>query len=447
MTIIESLVAPSAAVLEAALAYRHLGFSPLPMRGKEPHPSALTLTRGSAHWSCLRDRPASEEEIRTWYACDPGAGVGLITGSATGLIVVDLDTADATSAGLARELEFPWTPQARSGGGGLHVYFSTNRPVATRRNAALPWNGDLLGDGALVVAPPTPGYEWLVAPAGFSTDVAYEWWSLVAPLEAELLAAAFPSLSEASLAPLEALSIGGFDVRDLFQSEPSREREPSRESSYTALHHLHDSDSYDWVPDVASDGALAAWDRYEPYVRAVFALLEVTVGGLVPGARCLCVLPGHEESNCSASLWADRRGRVVYRCWHLNRVFTLAEVFAARVSGRIQTLSGPRYSAWKLRLLIATGFRQPAPVEVPPIPDAPRVVRRAYEGWCDLFACRWSREYGTPAPFTKVFGAAWCGGMSESRFITARKWLLDRGVFVSAGSDRHIPLFLPGTTS
>jgi Bifunctional DNA primase/polymerase, N-terminal len=399
----------SSPALEAALAYRDLGFSPLPVRGKQPDAALLRAASGDPGWRRLREAAASEGEIRRWYELDPAAGVGLVTGGPGGLVVADFD-AGPTGLEIPASIGLPTTPTARTAGGGLHVYLRSPEPVPTRRAEQLPWRGDLLADGALVVAPPSRGYEWKIAPTGFGHG----------------------HVNQAAIVELESLIVPELDWAQLL----SKDREPN--------HYLHDL-VHDWVPDPPNDDELGEWDRFQPFVRAALRRLGIRVREVGRGESFLCVLPGHDlERHRSASLWADRRNRIVYHCWHLGQVFTLAEVFAAQVSRQLRHLRGPEYAAWKLRLLIETGFRKPAPVLVLPLPaDAARLVARTYAGWVSLFACRWSREYGTPAPFTKTFGAAWCGGMSEPRFLEARQWLVDRGLFISAGKSKHIPLWLP----
>ncbi len=100
--------------------------------------------------------------VRRWFTEKPYANVGIITGSISGVVVVDADG----EAGVA-ELErrgYPVTWTARSGSGGLHVYFRhPGHRVGNRKIAGI---GDLRGDGGLIVAPPSlhisgERYEWL----------------------------------------------------------------------------------------------------------------------------------------------------------------------------------------------------------------------------------------------------------------------------------------------
>ena len=148
-------------VLEAALAYRELGLSVIPVsttgKQKKPHSTALLEIYGSSSWKRFRDQPASRDEIRGWYEVAPDAGVAILTGCVSDVIVADFD--DRT-----RVPSFPLTPVATTGRG-LHVYL---RGQARRRQTLF---GDLLGSGTYAVAPPSlhhsgRAYSWQITPPG-----------------------------------------------------------------------------------------------------------------------------------------------------------------------------------------------------------------------------------------------------------------------------------------
>jgi hypothetical protein len=122
--------------------------------GKHPDvgPSLKRFTRESADLDL----------VRRWFTEKPYANVGIVTGAVSGIVVLDADG----EAGVA-ELErrgYPTTWTARSGSGGLHVYFRhPSYPVSNRKIAGI---GDIRGDGGLIVAPPSlhisgQRYEWL----------------------------------------------------------------------------------------------------------------------------------------------------------------------------------------------------------------------------------------------------------------------------------------------
>ncbi len=99
--------------------------------------------------------PATETQITAWYEREPQAGVGIVLGSVSGLVVFDFDRGDWP------DVETPTVRTAR----GVHLYTQTSEPVVGR---ALSW-GELKAEGGMVVAPPSVHesghvYEWLVPP-------------------------------------------------------------------------------------------------------------------------------------------------------------------------------------------------------------------------------------------------------------------------------------------
>jgi hypothetical protein len=135
---------------KAALRYRARGWSVVPIepRGKRP------LVR----WEPLQRRAPSEAEIRAWFERWPDANVGVVTGAVSGLVVVDVDPRHGGTEALA-ELErthgpLPSGVEARTGGGGRHLYFAHPGDVVHNRVGLAP-GIDLRGDGGVVVAPPS----------------------------------------------------------------------------------------------------------------------------------------------------------------------------------------------------------------------------------------------------------------------------------------------------
>lgn len=121
-------------------------------------------------WQEYQQRICGAAEREAWWQRWPGAGVGVITGAVSGLLVVDVDAGDADKFAAARsklETLVPdglVTPTARTRRGGLHYYFK--RPPAGMGNRAhvAGYSIDVRCDGGYVVAAPTPGYTWVVAP-------------------------------------------------------------------------------------------------------------------------------------------------------------------------------------------------------------------------------------------------------------------------------------------
>jgi Bifunctional DNA primase/polymerase, N-terminal len=179
------------------------------------------------------------------------------------------------------------------------------------------------------------------------------------------------------------------------------------------------------------------------------------LGWRADGRNFACPLPGHAEAKPSASLYWNDNGELVFRDWHRRsgkEFWTLSEVYAACVSGRIltdedglaRTLSAASMATWSLRLLIVAKRLEPYPVELPPLPDeAPASVVRLYDGLKLLFGGKWAYEPGQPTMFTRAFARDWCG-VSEKTAWVGTQWLLQRQIIVPAGQHKGRPVYLPG---
>ena len=140
------------ACLRAALGYLERGWSVVPIRRGTKQPPI--------RWEPYQRARPAEETVRGWYARWPDAGVGIVTGTVSGLVVLDVDPANG-GAESQRELEarhgaLPATVEVRTGGGGWHLYFAQpEEGPAVRSDAALAPGIDVRGAGGLVVAPPS----------------------------------------------------------------------------------------------------------------------------------------------------------------------------------------------------------------------------------------------------------------------------------------------------
>lgn len=99
-----------------------------------------------------------------------GYGVGLATGERSGVVVIDLDRKNGIDGleSLSALGDVPETLTARTGSGGLHLYFR-HPGIPVKNSAGVLGPGiDVRGDGGYVVLPPSPHrsggrYEWLNA--------------------------------------------------------------------------------------------------------------------------------------------------------------------------------------------------------------------------------------------------------------------------------------------
>lgn len=141
-----TVVSEPVSTLDYAITYARRGWRVFPVRGKLP----LVM------WA--EEATTDEDKITVWWTQEhPDAGIGLVTGS--GLVVLDVDAAhggiDSMGALFAEYAgSLGDTPVVRTGGGGLHFYFST--PIELRNKTNVRKGIDIRGDGGYVVAPPSP---------------------------------------------------------------------------------------------------------------------------------------------------------------------------------------------------------------------------------------------------------------------------------------------------
>jgi len=165
-------------VVTSALGYAARGWPVLPLHsitsGGACTCGSLDCTGPGKHPRTpngLKDASADPAAIRSWWARWPQANVGIVTGTPSGLVVLDVDPRHGGDESLD-ELEYrfrklPETVEVLTGGGGRHFYFA--HPGDTLVRNATTVGGlpglDLRGDGGYVVAPPSTHvsgrrYEW-----------------------------------------------------------------------------------------------------------------------------------------------------------------------------------------------------------------------------------------------------------------------------------------------
>jgi hypothetical protein len=152
----------------AALHYAECGLLvfPVPPGSKQSYKSAKYS--GGRRWGATRDLDDIERDFMRW----PYANVGIPTGEANGIFVVEVDTVAGHGvdgfATLAKLPRLPATLTARSPSGSKHFYFQYPTGLDIRNSANLLGRGiDVRGEGGMVVAPPSlrndGDYVWLHA--------------------------------------------------------------------------------------------------------------------------------------------------------------------------------------------------------------------------------------------------------------------------------------------
>lgn len=145
----------------AARSYLSRSWSVVPVGARSKRPIIA--------WQGYQQTRVDASDITHWFSRWPDANVGIVTGRISGLVVVDVDLAHGGVESL-QQLEsehgpLPQTLEARSGGGGRHLYFS--HPGGRVPNRVELFRGiDLRGDGGVIVAPPSvhpsgDRYRWV----------------------------------------------------------------------------------------------------------------------------------------------------------------------------------------------------------------------------------------------------------------------------------------------
>ncbi|MDJ0378483.1 bifunctional DNA primase/polymerase [Cryobacterium sp. PH31-L1] len=193
-------------VRDAALAFARAGIPVFPCVPEGKHP----LTPAGFH-----DASRDVEQVQAWWTRWPGANIGMPTGSASGIDVVDIDVTKtdagfaaferATAAGLVDgELARVRTPS-----GGMHAYFAAIADRPQRCWQAANAHIDFRGDGGYVVVPPST----------LATDTGRASYRL-------------HSLSAASAQPVDAVALRSFidprPPRTGTRASVARAPEPSR---------------------------------------------------------------------------------------------------------------------------------------------------------------------------------------------------------------------------
>src|SRR5215213_2709251 len=139
----------------AAVGYRRGGWCPIPIKRGSKQTSL-------GHLAPYLNRPATQEELRSWA----WSGVGIVTGPVSGVLVLDVDGTEGEDE--LQKYGHPVTPMVRTASGGLHLYFK-HPEQHVRTGIRVAPGLDVKATGGYVVAPPSLGpngqpYEWIVSP-------------------------------------------------------------------------------------------------------------------------------------------------------------------------------------------------------------------------------------------------------------------------------------------
>jgi hypothetical protein len=133
--------------LDVAIEYRRRGLSVIPIKPKDKHPMVA--------WAPFQKEHASEAMIEQWFTSWPTANLGMVTGSVSDCIVIDLDSQAARDRlnSLLGDYDLSSVPRSRTGKG-WQLFFKHPKVNVLNRAKVLP-DMDVRGDGGYVVAPPS----------------------------------------------------------------------------------------------------------------------------------------------------------------------------------------------------------------------------------------------------------------------------------------------------
>jgi hypothetical protein len=138
---------------QAALKYLDLGWNVMPIHHQTKIPCI--------EWTFYQSHRVEPHEVDTWWMTYPRANVGIITGSISDLLVLDMDSDRAKE--YAKTAGMPTTPVVLTSKG-AHAYFRfPSKLVGNKSDQKL--GMDIRGEGGYVVAPPSIHetgrvYEW-----------------------------------------------------------------------------------------------------------------------------------------------------------------------------------------------------------------------------------------------------------------------------------------------
>ena len=139
---------------ELLAVYSALGFKMIPLAPVDSHSNGKRPLMSG--WQ--EQATTNPSQVGQWFVENPNAGLGIVTGLASALCVIDVDPRNGGKDSLIDMYrlhgKFPETPVVETGGGGWHFYFRCNQ-----MNIRLPKNLapgiDVKWEGGFVCAPPT----------------------------------------------------------------------------------------------------------------------------------------------------------------------------------------------------------------------------------------------------------------------------------------------------
>jgi hypothetical protein len=170
----------------------------------------------------FKDATTDDKTITRWWQEYPDAGIGMPTGIASGMIVIDIDSKNGKDGTLAlRKLQnlgpLPETRTALTASGGKHLYFDDPGGIRCSTDK-LGVGLDVRADGGYVVLPPSHDglYEWMRGDDGYvhrTAELPKAWVERLRSLSAPPAASApLPAADPKAVAAALAVIPNGADV-------------------------------------------------------------------------------------------------------------------------------------------------------------------------------------------------------------------------------------------
>lgn len=173
-------------MLREALGYAAMGWRVLPLHTPTKDggcscrkDSCVAIGKHPRTMNGLTEATVDPEQIKKWWKLWPLANIGVVTGEASGIVVIDVDNLDLAQPILDAHPQIVTTSQV-TGSGGRHYIFK--HPGIKTKTCAKPLPGmDSRGDGGYIVVPPSlhktgNRYVWEIGPDEMDPVPVPEWW-------------------------------------------------------------------------------------------------------------------------------------------------------------------------------------------------------------------------------------------------------------------------------
>ena len=146
-------------IVNIATEYVDNGWNILPVKPEDKRPYMT-------NWLQYTRTHASKQTVMNWFSHLAGAGIGVVTGKVSNMVVLDIES-DCPYPIEDILKRYPTQMYSRTGSGGYHLFYQypTNVPRVANRVGIFE-RADLRADGGFIVLPPTihPSggrYEWI----------------------------------------------------------------------------------------------------------------------------------------------------------------------------------------------------------------------------------------------------------------------------------------------